>query len=102
MSPLYNNASSKLVSLTKNRPAKSWVMDWLVIKTSKGTVLSFVQLAILIISSTERPARTAADDAAPRVEWALKMLESVPAEDIKSFIKCARVAAWTDQCMWFY
>ena len=55
---------------TKNSSAKRRVMNGLVIETVESVVTG----PVLMISLHESPALAAVDDAAPLVEWALKVL----------------------------
>ena len=50
------------------------------------------------MSLTDNPALVAVEDAAPLVEWALKMLESIPDLTNRFLIQCANVGDLTVLC----
>ena len=58
-------------------------------------MLSLDQSAILMMSLNDSPALAAVEEAAPLVEWALKMLESIPELDRRFLIQWAKVTDLT-------
>ena len=71
-------------------------MDRLVIKPSKGVISWAVSHSYNV--ATDNPALVAVEDAAPLVEWALKMLEPIPDLTNRFLIQCANVGDLTVLC----